>query len=767
MIGKMYQLRNDESLIGSRVPRSDARAKVCGAEKFIADYAVPNMLHVAVIRSPLPCGELRDSNRRHLETLPGVVATVFAEDIPGENCVPLVWRDMPALAVETTKYAGEPIGLIGAQTAEAARRALAEAKLDIHPLPALTDPERARDADAPRVYGEDNVFSHLVIRRGNIEKAFAEAAAVVEGFYRTPHQEHAYLEPQGMLAIPEGDGSMTVIGSMQCPFYVQSAVATVLGLPLAKVRVIQAATGGAFGGKEDVPSLVATQAALIAWKTGRPARLIYSREEDIISMSKRHPAVIHYRSAADSAGRLLAVEADYILDAGAYATLSPVVLWRSIVHSVGPYRCPNVKVDACAVATNRVPCGAFRGFGSPQILFAVECQMDQLAEKLGMEPAEIRRRNVLSVGDKTATGQVLKSSVGGLETLEKTVSAAGEAPLKEAGNGRRAGRGMSTIFYGVGLGAGGEHLARTGAYVQILQDGSVLFAVGTTEMGQGMRTVLGQIVAEELGIAFDRVHMTPTDTSRVPDSGPTVASRSTTMSGNALLRACSPLRKALLRAAAAVLETNPENLVLTHGKIETKGMDPPRSVELQKVIDECFQRRECMASQGWFRTEGTTFDRATGQGDAYVAYAWATNIVDIEVDTETGVVEVKRVVAAHDVGRAVNLSGVEGQIEGGSVQGIGYALLEEILCQDGVIQNPEFGLYHIPTAEDAPKIESIVVEAHFDGGPFGAKGFGEQPLMGIAPAIANAVADAIGVRFSELPITPERVLAALNSRNAK
>ncbi|MBM3325198.1 MAG: xanthine dehydrogenase, partial [Calditrichaeota bacterium] len=398
---------------------------------------------------------------------------------------------------------------------------------------------------------------------------------------------------------------------------------------------------------------------------------------------------------------------------------------------------------------------------------AVECQMDRLAEKLGVEPAEIRRRNLLTVGDATATGQVLKNSVGSVETLEKALTAAGVASSKETKNGRRAGRGMSTIFYGMGLGAGGEHLARTGATVQILQDGSAIFSVGTTEIGQGMRTVLGQIVAEELGIPFDRVYMTPTDTSRVPDSGPTVASRSTTMSGNALLRACSPLRKTLVQVAADILETNPETLVFTQGKIETKGKNPARAIGLQKVIDECFRRRECMASEGWYRTEGTSFDKTTGQGNAYVAYAWATNIVDVEVDTETGMVEVKRVVAAHDVGRAVNMDGVEGQIEGGTVQGVGYALLEEILCQDGIIQNPELGLYHIPTSEDSPKIEPIVVEAPFDGGPFGAKGFGEQPLMGIAPAIANAVADAIGVRLFELPITPERVLTALNSKTTK
>jgi CO/xanthine dehydrogenase Mo-binding subunit len=759
--------KDSNSVIGGRVPRSDARAKVCGTEKFVADYPQAGMLHVAVIRSPVPCGELRGVNRAELEGLPAVVVTLFAEDIPGENCVPIVGRDMPCLATGKVNYVGEPIGLIAAETPEDARRALASVKLDIHSLPALTDPEKARDPDAPKVFGDDNVFSHLVIRRGDVEKGFAEAAVVVEGFYRTPYQEHAYLEPQGMIAQPEGDGSMTVTGSMQCPFYVQGALATVLGLPLAKVRVVQATTGGAFGGKEDVPSLVATQAALVAWRTGRAARVIYSREEDIISMSKRHPAVIRYRSAVDRDGRLLAVEADYILDGGAYATLSPVVLWRSLVHSVGPYRCPNVKVDARAVATNRVPCGAFRGFGSPQILFAVESQMDRVAAELNIDPIEIRRRNLLSDGDATATGQILKGSVGALETLEKAQSAAGKASPKSSGNSRRTGRGISTIFYGVGLGATGQHLARTGATVQVLQDGSALFSVGTTEMGQGMCTVLAQIVAEELGIPISRVHMTATDTSRVPDSGPTVASRATTMSGNALVRACAPIRQTLLRVAADLTSIESQNLRIAQGHIETTTTNPPRSIPLQDVIDECYRRRENLAEEGWHRVEGTTFDTATGQGDAYVTYAWATNIVDIEVDIETGVVKVKRIVAAHDVGRAVNLDGVEGQIEGGSLQGVGFGLLEEIISQDGVIQNPEFGTYPIPTAADAPTVEPVVVEAPFDGGPFGAKGFGEQPLMGIAPAIANALADATGIRIFELPLTPERVLAALSQKKKK
>ncbi len=753
--------KNPTSIIGSRTARSDALAKVCGTEKFVADYMYDGMLHVAVIRSPVPHGELQGSNRRELEAMPGVVAVLFAEDIPGKNCIPVVLSDMPCLATGNVLYVGEPVGLIGAETPEAARKACAAARLDIRPLPAITDPEKSRDENAPKLYGDENVFTHLVMRSGDVQTAFQKASVIVEGTYRTPYQEHAYLEPQGMIATPEGDGAMKVTGSMQCPFYVQDAVAQVLGLPLAKVRIVQSTTGGAFGGKEDVPSFVATQAALVAHATGRSARLIYSREEDITTTSKRHPAVLHYRTAADKKGNLLAVEADYILDGGAYTTLSPVVLWRSIVHSVGPYRCPNIKVDARAVATNRVPCGAFRGFGSPQVLFAVESQMDRLADELGIEPAEFRRRNLLKSGDKTSTGQVLKDSVGSHQTLENALSAAGKAPEKKVSSSKRAGRGISTIFYGVGLGAGGEHLARTGATVQILRDGSAVFSVGTTEMGQGMRTALGQIVAEALGIPFERVQMTATDTSRVPDSGPTVASRATTMSGNALLSACKPIRETLFAVAAPLLNTTTDKLKLTQGQIES----PSKTIPLQDVIDECFQRRENLAAEGWYRVEGTTFDKSTGQGDAYVTYAWSTNVVDIEVDTETGVVEVKRIFAAHDVGRAVNVSGVEGQIEGGSVQGMGYALMEDILSEDGVIRNPQFSTYIIPTAVDTPEIKPVIVEVPFEGGPFGAKGFGEQPLMGIAPAIANAISDAVGVRINELPLTPERVFAALNQKN--
>ena len=481
-------------------------------------------------------------------------------------------------------------------------------------------------------------------------------------------------------------------------------------------------------------------------------------------MSKRHPSHIRYKSGATKDGRLVAVKVEFIMDSGAYSTLSPVVLWRGTVHAAGPYRVPNVKVDAYAVATNKVPCGAYRGFGSPQTLFAAESQMDILAEKLNLDPIEFRRKNLLRVGDETATRQRLQHSVGAIKTLDKAVEKSAWIKKRSEfakGNGHiRKGIGVSTIHYGAGLGAGGKHLARTGAHVLVMGDGSVQFAVGTTELGQGMRTVLSQIVAEELGVPYRAVCMVPTDTSRVPDSGPTVASRSTMMSGRALQNACAKIRNRLFNVAAEMLETKPENLSLNGENIVIYLTDK-KSLSMSEVINEAFSRRVNLVAEGWDVSPPTGWDNETGQGDAYVVYAFAANIAEVSVNTLTGEIDVEKLYAAHDMGKAVNKAGVEGQIEGGSLQGMGYALMEDIIMQDGVIENPKFSTYIIPTSMDSPLIESIIVEEAYPDGPYGAKGFGEQPLMGIAPAIANAVAHAVGRRFYKIPIKPEDVLIAL------
>ena len=616
----------------------------------------------------------------------------------------------------------------------------------------------AMKKESPKIYGKDNIFSHHKIRRGNIEKGFERCDLIIEHRYTTSYQEHAYLEPQGMIAVPYED-RMLIYGSMQCPFYVQNAVSHVLGLPYGQVEVIQTTTGGAFGGKEDVPSLVASQAALVAFRTKRPAKLIYSREEDIESMSKRHPAVIDYKSGVTKDGYLNAVEVEYLLNAGAYSTLSPVVLWRGTVHAVGPYKCPNVKVDSYALATNTVPCGAFRGFGMPQVTFAIESQMDELAHKLRIDPIEFRLRNILRKGDRTVSGHLIKGNME-LERTLREAARIGWKGEKRGSNGyKKKGVGVACNYYGVGLGAEGRHLAKAGAWVNVLLDGSVNFAVGTTEMGQGMETVLSQILADELGVKYERVSMIPTDTTRVPDSGPTVASRATVMSGNALIEASRPIKRSIRGVAAKMLKSPRAQVKLKDGY----ALAGAKRIDIDDVIGECFKEKKLMSSQGWYKAPHTSWNKTTGQGKPYFVYSTGTNIAEVEVDMFTGEVMVKKIIAVHDVGRVINPQTATGQVEGGALQAVGYALFEDMISWRGKILNTNFSTYIIPTSEDTPQIASVFVEDPYPEGPFGAKGLGEQPLIGVAPAITNAIFDATGIRIRDLPATPEKIIAELNS----
>jgi CO/xanthine dehydrogenase Mo-binding subunit len=805
------------TVVGKRVNRSEAVDRVTGAGLFADDLNYTGMLHAAVVRSPVARGEIQQIDATSALKMKGVEGVFTSKDIPGRNSIPIILDDQPFLAEKYVNYVGEPIAVVVASDRRTARAAALKVRVKIKKLTPVLSLFEARNHPTVHLFGKDNVFKHLKIRRGDTERAFASCDVIVENEYRTPYQEHAYIEPLAMIAIPYPDGIIEIKGSMQCPFYVRNAVTRVLGLPESNVWVIQAATGGAFGGKEDVPSLLACQVALPAWKLKKPIKLVYDRTEDMMSTSKRHPGWVHYKSGATKDGVLRAVEVEYVIDGGAYSTLSPAVLFRGTVHSAGPYRCENVKVDSYVVATNKVPTGAFRGFGSPQILFAAECQMDILAEKLGLDPVEFRRRNLLRVGDTTVTGQKLLNSVGLEETLDKVLESSGWSP-RSKGAGRKNGAedegtlnkdgvgfGFSTIFYGVGLGAAGKYLARTGANVILHADGSVLFSVGTTELGQGMTTVLSQIVADELGVPFESVRMTAPDTSRVPDSGPTVASRSTTMSGNALRNACKKIRDVLVEEAAEMLGCPAHKIRMDEGVVVAEGLvagnlaavqkgpvvggggpvvrgdvgagsTPPGasagarkvSLPLRDVIKSCVSKQKPLFADGWQVSPPTSFDGETGQGDAYMVYAWATNLVKVKVDKETGEVSVLKVWSAHDVGKAINPSSAEGQIEGGVMQGIGFALMEDMSVDaDGRILNLNLSTYLIPTAEDATEIEPIIVEHPYPEGPHGAKGFAEQPLMGIAPAVANAVYDAVGVRIRELPLTPERVWRALKEKKSQ
>ncbi len=753
--------------VGTSALRPDAEAKVRGEARYADDLAFPGMVHVKTVRSERPHARVVGLDLARVESARGVVGTVTAADVPGENVVPVIYRDMPALAEGVVRYVGEPIALVAAETRDAAESAAALAGVTYDDLPAVFDPREAARPGSPQValpVGAEtgNVFNHMVIRKGDVSAGFAEADVIVEGGYEVGYQEHAYLEPQGVIAVP-ADGGMTVYGTLQCPFYVQSAVANVLGLPLSKVRIVQTATGGGFGGKEDVPSHLAALAAVVAWKLRRPAKLVLDRAEDIATTSKRHPGTIRYRTGAKRDGTLTAVEVEFYYNAGAYQTLSSAVLWRGLVHAAGPYRVPHVKVDAYSVATNTVPCGAFRGFGSPQVIFAHEAQMDELAQRLGMDPLALREKNALREGDATATGQLLDQSVGLGDCIAKARAIASwserqaeVAAFNRREKFRRRGLGVSTVMYGVGMGAKAPLLEKAGAYLKLEADGSVAVAVGTTEMGQGAITVLSQIAADGLGLPVELVQVLPVDSSRVPDSGPTVASRTTTVQGMAVLDAARKLR-ARIEDAVRHMFACPEFTL--EGRLFCIPGPTPRHVDIAEVARWMWAHNWDMGTTGWVEGSPVSWDPATGQGHAYFVYAYACHVALVEVDLLTGEAHVEGFWAVHDSGKIVNPATARGQVVGGVAQGIGYALIEELASRDGRILAPSFTAYHIPTSCDVPEVEVEFAEAPYSGGPFGAKGLGEVPLMASHAAVANAVSAATGARLRAYPAIPERVLA--------
>jgi CO/xanthine dehydrogenase Mo-binding subunit len=724
-------------VIGQRIPRPDAADKVKGSALYVEDLALAGALEAGVLRSPHAHARIRRLDVTRARALPGVAAVLTARDIPGKNLLPLIQADWPVLAEDEVRHVGEAVALVAAEDPEALATALRAIEVEYEPLPALLDMEES--------LRRGEVIAHWKVHRGEAAAALAQAdLVVVEGTYHTPYQEHAYIEPNGMVAMPDGQGGVAVYGSLQCPFYVQKAVASALGVDLSRARIVQTVTGGGFGGKEDAPSAPGAHAALLTQATGRPVRLILSREEDMAVMSKRHPARIRMRTGATRDGRLVACEVDYLLDGGAYATLSPVVLFRGTVHACGPYRVPNVAVEARAVRTHKVPCGAFRGFGEPQVVFACESQMDVLGERLGIDPLELRRRNALEVRDQTVTGHELKTSVGFREVLDRVAIAADwEKKRAEYGKDKgplKRGIGLACCYYGVGLGAMGKHLNPAAASVVVAADGSVTVAVGTTEIGQGMITVLTQITAEALGCPVGVVRVMDPDTSRVPDSGPTVASRTTVMSGNAIRDAAAKIRAAM------------EPVVVDSG------------LPWRDAVALCVQKQVGLAAHGWAVPPATTFDLETGQGEAYICYSWSANVVEVEVDTETGETRVLKVCSGHDTGRVINPTTAEGQVEGGVVQGLGYALVEEHALKDGRILNDQFSTYIIPTTLDTPEIKTVLVESYFPWGPYGAKGLGETPIIAVAPAVTAAIHHAVGVRMEEIPATPERVFEKLRTR---
>ena len=767
--------------IGRSLARADAAGKLSGRELFLPDREFAGLLHARLVPSPLPHALIRGLDTDAARRAPGVRALLTAADVPGENRVGVIVDDQPLLADVKVRHIGETVAILAADSEGEAAAAAALVALDLAPLPGIFSLDEVQAQAEHPIHESGPIATHHKVRRGLIERGFAGSAEVVQGEFRVGGQEHYYLEPLGAVALPER-GGLTIMGGIQCPFYVQKAVARACKLPLRSVRVIQTPTGGAFGGKEDVPSELCAKVALLALATGRPVRLLLDRRSDLEYSSKRHPFRMHGRLGATADGLFTAIEMYLDADAGAYATLSPPVLYRACMQAGGPYVIPNVKVDAKGWYTNHPPSGAFRGFGGPQAAFAHERLVEMMAAALGIDPVELRRRNLVHEGGETATGHRLTSSVGAPETLERCAAAVAAEFPSRTGHSADVGpptardgalapslaedkerwtvaTGFGAILYGNCLGKAGWHMDGAAAHLHLHQDGTVNLAVGLTEIGQGAETVLMQFVADSLGIEPERVSLLPVDTALVPDSGPTVASRNVVMSGNAILVAAEILRERLRPLAASLLGCDPDDVRYADGGARCDSGE----VEWAALAAEAYRRNYDMVAAGWWHVPPLDFDLKNGRGEAYFAYSFATQAARVAVDRVSGHARVIKVWAAHDVGRAVNPAGIEGQIEGGVLQGIGWALTERLVRNEGALISASLANYQLPTSEDAPVYESIIVEAPHPDGPRGAKSLGEPVIIPTAAAVLGAVAHASGAPVDSLPLCPESLLDYLEA----
>jgi CO/xanthine dehydrogenase Mo-binding subunit len=725
--------------IGRSIPRRDGHAKVTGAARYVDDLTLPGMLHGVTVRSPAPRGIIRGI--AYGDGIPWDEFTIVsAADIPGRNVVALIVDDQPYLADTRVNHAEEPVLLLAHHDRHLLEEARRRITIDIDPLPpvfTIDDSLRANEV----IWGETNIFKSYVVGRGDVDAALRAATLVVEGEYETGAQEQLYIEPNGMLAVADLANGVTVWGSMQCPYYVHKALAGLFGLPVEKIRVVQMETGGGFGGKEEYPSVIAGHAALLAWKSGRPVKLVYDRAEDMVATTKRHPSRTRHRTAVSSDGALLAMDIDFVIDGGAYCTLSPVVLSRGTIHAAGPYYCPNIRVRGRAVATSVPPHGAFRGFGAPQSIFALERHLDRVADAVGLTPDELRRRNFIQTGQTSAVGQVIKDGVDMGAILDRALQLSNFhekrrqfRAFNQSADARhkRRGIGLATFMHGAGFtGSGEDHLASI-VSVEGTADGRVRVLSASTEIGQGTRTIFAQIAADAIGADVDVIDVVQPDTAVVPNSGPTVASRTCMVVGGLVESACRSLK--------AVLE---DEGLLTSGDVADA---------IRRYVAT---RGPLRASSQYRPPEGVRWNDDAYEGDAYGAYGWAAYVAEVTVDLTTFEIRVDDFVAVQEVGRVIHPILATGQIEGGVAQAIGWALYEQVAWREGRMANGQMTNYIMPTSVDLPPIRVHFEEVPYANGPGGAKGIGELPMDGPAPAIANAVAHATGVDVRSIPVTPE------------
>lgn len=747
-------------IIGKPERRVDALGKVTGTAKFADDYNVKHQLYGKVLRAKYPHARIVSIDTSKAKQLDGVEAVLTAEDIPGSKVFGIVVKNQSILAFDKVRYLGDGVALVAAKTKEIAEEAISLIEVEYKQLPVVTDPEEALKPDSHKIHGDDNTFVHHKVRKGDIEKGFTEADFVIEKKFKTQFVEHSYIETEAVLAEPAEHGGVRIVGSVQNLFSSRRSVADALKLDLNKVQIIQATLGGSFGGKDEVMTSMCCRAALLCLKTGKPVKMVNTREESMLESYKRHPYTLYYKWGCKNDGSITAMEIRVIADGGAYASMSPFVTWRSVVQATGPYYCENVKTDVYAVYTNNNYTGAMRGFGSPQVNYAIESMMDELAEKVGKDPFEIRLQNGFETGAVTTTGQKLNHRVSLKEVLTKSAEAADflnkwNQYRTAKQSPKRRGIGLACSYRGVSLGAEGTDAA--GTIVSVQTDGSVIVSSGITDMGQGAQTQMSQIAAEVLGITMNRIQFLNTNTSRVPDSGPTVASRGTIMGGSAAKKAAEIVRAFLIKTASEMTELDVMSLDLKDNYLIDKS-NGERLASFNELVAECFRRGRPMYGFGWHKSPPTSWDEHNGQGDAYFTFVYGANVAEVEVDTETGKVDVINFVSCHDVGKAINRGTVLGQMYGGVAMGLGYGLLEEFDFDDSIPKQLNFDEYLIPTSMDVPKITPIIVENEDAAGPFGAKSIGEPTNELAAPAIINAIYNATGKRIYEIPATLERVL---------
>lgn len=751
--------------VGQPARRVDALDKVMGRAKYIADYRAPGMLHARCLRSALPHARIVRLDVAPALQVPGVRAVITSEDFVDHGLYGFPVKDKYMLAYQKVRYVGEPIAAVAADTPQAALAGVQAIICELEPLPALFDAERALDPDAPQV-GPDRTdgrhpnqkSDHMLVCKGDAEAELAQCPIVLDRRYFTDWQEHAYIEPEGVLAIPTPEGGIVVYAPNQSPFINQGNLAMTLGLPHNLVRVIQPTVGGSFGGKDDIVYESSAQTAKLALITGRPVRMVFSREESLVASYKRDAMHMHIRLGADPDGTLRACWFRGIMDSGAYASETPFAAWRASIHAMGAYRYNACDVDVYCVYTNNGYAGAFRGFGNPEVCFAVEQTVDELAEMLGMDPIDLRLKNCLRLGDETAHGQKLDESMGLIECIN-TVRRLSDWDRKRAEYSRqpfgdkRRGIGVAIMYHGMSLGAEGADYA--GATISVLPDYSVDLTSGLTDYGTGSRTVFTLIAAEELGVRPERIRIQRPDTNTAIESGPTVASRTTVLGGNAMRAAARNLRQTLDMAAADLLRCDPQQLI----RVGEAYIGPDEeAVAWEKIVDHAREMGLILSAHGKWSAPRIEWDHHHGRGTPYMAYVYGAQVAEVEVDLRTGNTQVLHLWAVHDIGKTVFPQGAYGQLYGGITQGLGYALTEQITYRDGYIQETNFESYLIPTSVDVPEITAQFVEAPYSYGPYGAKNIAEPSLVPTAPAIANAIAHATGRRVRELPMNLERVL---------